>query len=982
LAVDGSLIFDTKIDTKGFKSGTNTIKTQADGLKSSLLGLGKVMVSVFAIKKLIDFGKQAIGTASDLQEVQNVVDTAFGDMSYKMEAFAKTSIETFGLSKLAAKQNGSTFMAMAKNMISSESAASDMAVTLTGLTGDWASFYNVSTGEAATALNGIFTGETEALKRYGYVLTEVNLQEYASQQGIVKKISAMTQEEKVLLRYNYMMEKSAMVQGDFAKTSDSWANQTRVLSERWKELLGILGTGLIQVLSPVVKYLNTALTSLISFATTVGNVMSSVFGLEKQSSGAAKATAAIGAGAENASSSLSDLGDSVKDTSKNINKNTASFDELNNMSESIASNSKSASDSLLDIGSASAAGTGETGETSGTISPSSIGLIKVALEPVIEAFGRLKLAMEPFKTFVAQGMTDFYNNLLLPLGTWVLGEGIPRFLDITASLFALDWPTLNQSLASLWTGLEKLGEFTFTALLDFYENFLLPVGKWAIGEGLPRFIDAIANGLAIINWTTINESLNSLWKALTPFALNIGEGLLWLWENVLVPFGTWTTNNVLPLFLDGLAAVFGILNGVIEALKPLALWLWESFLKPLAIWTGGLIVSILESIVEKLKAFSTWISENQSTVEGITIAIGAFFVAWEVTKLLSFIQMSGGLVGAFTSITTAIWACTGAKLIDKAETIYLTALYAKDFVVSIVSGTTALVKQAAQWVITTGLKIASTIATVAMTVATAAWNIMCGIATVVTAAFGAAVAFLTSPIGLVILAIAALIAIAILLIKNWDAIKEGASKCWEAIKTAWNNVSIWFNEKVVTPIKDFFSDLWKKLVTGATTALNSIKTTFKTIFDALVGIVKSPINLIIDIINGMVKGIVSGVNTVIKSINSINFKVPDWIPGIGGRSVGFNLSEISAPQIPRLATGTVIPPNSEFLAVLGDQKKGTNIEAPLDTIVEAFTQANSQNGGSGDINLNVYLDGKVIFKDVVKRDQEYQSMTGKSAFAH
>ena len=124
---------------------------------------------------------------------------------------------------------------------------------------------------------------------------------------------------------------------------------------------------------------------------------------------------------------------------------------------------------------------------------------------------------------------------------------------------------------------------------------------------------------------------------------------------------------------------------------------------------------------------------------------------------------------------------------------------------------------------------------------------------------------------------------------------------------------------------------------------------FKGIWDTLVSIVKTPINVIIGLINGLIDGVCSGINTVIKALNNLSFDVPDWVPVLGGKKFGFNLKTITAPQIPKLATGAVIPPNREFLAVLGDQKRGTNIEAPLDTIVEAFQRV--QNNGVNDVNI-------------------------------
>lgn len=147
---------------------------------------------------------------------------------------------------------------------------------------------------------------------------------------------------------------------------------------------------------------------------------------------------------------------------------------------------------------------------------------------------------------------------------------------------------------------------------------------------------------------------------------------------------------------------------------------------------------------------------------------------------------------------------------------------------------------------------------------------------------------------------------------------------------------------IIQFITGVFSGDWQK-------AWEGIKKVFKGIWDTLVAVVKAPINIIISLINGLISGVCSGINTVIKALNNLSFDVPDWVPVLGGKKFGFNLSLVTAPKIPKLATGAVIPPNREFLAVLGDQKRGTNIEAPLDTIVEAFQRV--QNNGGNDINI-------------------------------
>lgn len=185
-------------------------------------------------------------------------------------------------------------------------------------------------------------------------------------------------------------------------------------------------------------------------------------------------------------------------------------------------------------------------------------------------------------------------------------------------------------------------------------------------------------------------------------------------------------------------------------------------------------------------------------------------------------------------------------------------------------------------------------------------------------------------------------------------------------------------KSIINFIVAVFTGDWEK-------AWQSVQDIFKGIFDGLVTIVKTPINLIIDIINGLIKGITAGINTVIKGINSISFSIPGWVPGIGGKSVGFNLRQMSAPKIPRLATGTVVPANyGEFLAILGDNTREAEVVSPISAMKQAFKEAMTEMGGAGTgtINLNVYLEGRQIHSEVVKQDRQYKKETGKSAFAY
>ncbi len=252
---DGSIRIDTAINAAPIDNGLAQIESKIKGLAATI-GLA------FGVKELIDFGKRSIDAASDLAEAQNVVDTAFGAMSYKMEQFAATALETYGISELTAKNMGSTYMAMAKGMGVATDAASDMAVTLTGRLSDIMSFYNKTQSEVDTIGRALITGETEPLKAIGVVMTQTNLSAYAMAQGFSKTYAEMSSNEQLLVRYKYFLEQTALAQDDFAKTSEGWANQTRLLSERLNEFTTNLGGVIMNVLTPALQFANEAVTFL------------------------------------------------------------------------------------------------------------------------------------------------------------------------------------------------------------------------------------------------------------------------------------------------------------------------------------------------------------------------------------------------------------------------------------------------------------------------------------------------------------------------------------------------------------------------------------------------------------------------------------------------------------------------------------------------------------------------------------------------
>lgn len=247
---DGSLIFDTHIDTKGFESGTTKLESSAMGL---IRKIGVAFSAGAIAKGLASVGRQSIALASDLEEVQNVVDVAFGEGAERINDWAEAAGTAFGLSELAAKRYVGTMGAMLKSMGLAEAEVAQMSTSLVGLAGDFASFYNIASDEAFAKIRAGLSGETEPLKQLGINMSVANLEAYALSQGLEKVYSAMTQAEQVALRYEYLMSVTADAQGDFSRTSESLANQQRIASLAIENVGAAIGRELLPLATSATK---------------------------------------------------------------------------------------------------------------------------------------------------------------------------------------------------------------------------------------------------------------------------------------------------------------------------------------------------------------------------------------------------------------------------------------------------------------------------------------------------------------------------------------------------------------------------------------------------------------------------------------------------------------------------------------------------------------------------------------------------------
>lgn len=225
--------------------------------------LGSAIASV--TKEFVNFVKDGVQNASDLTEAQNVVDTVFKDSAETINQFAKDAGVSFGMTQLAVKNYAGSMGAMLTSMGMTDEQVLSMSQSLVGLAGDMASFYNLDHDTAWQKIRSGIAGETEPLKQLGINMSVANLEAYAMSQGITTLYKDMSQSEQTLLRYNYLMQQTANAQGDFAKTSDSFANQQKILALQFENLSTNIGTYLLPTLTTLMQAFNGAMSGTITF---------------------------------------------------------------------------------------------------------------------------------------------------------------------------------------------------------------------------------------------------------------------------------------------------------------------------------------------------------------------------------------------------------------------------------------------------------------------------------------------------------------------------------------------------------------------------------------------------------------------------------------------------------------------------------------------------------------------------------------------
>lgn len=476
-----------------FSKSASTARTKSFSLASAI---GKLYASYWLLFRGFGKIKDAIDISSDLTEVENVVRQTFGNYESLIQDFSKTSIQQYGMSELMAKQVSSRFQAMGTAMGFAQGKMADMSLELTKLTGDLASFYNEEQSDVARRLQSIFTGETEPLRRYGLDLTQATLKEYALSKGLDANISSMTQAEKTMLRYRYVIENTANAQGDFARTSGTWANQVRMLKQAFEAWSAVVGGALINAFKPLVRTLNDVMQKVISFTTTVTNALGSIFGWQYEISD--------GGVADDWSDGMSDFSDATgaaADNAKKLKNNLLGIDELNVLSK--------------DNGSGSGSGSGGTGAA---------GVGKGQLVQVDTIFKDYESNIKDLYT-LGQTISDTISSALEGIDWQSIyekarnfGTGLAQFLNglITPTLFGDVGSTIASSLntaieVALSFGqefdFENLGESLAQGVNDFFDTFDFEKLGTTINTWVQGLKDTLITFLDKVEWEDVFKGI-------------------------------------------------------------------------------------------------------------------------------------------------------------------------------------------------------------------------------------------------------------------------------------------------------------------------------------------------------------------------------------------------------------------------------------------------------------------------------------------
>ncbi len=944
---------------------------QLGGIQNLAKKTGKMLAGAFAVKGLTSFAKDCIELGSNLTEVQNVVDVVFPTMNKKVNEFAQNAASTFGLSETMAKKFTGTFGAMANAFGFSEKESYKMSTALTGLAGDVASFYNISQDEAFTKLKSVFSGETETLKDLGIVMTQTALDQYALANGFGKTTSAMTEQEKVALRYAFVQQQLQNATGDFSRTSDQWANQIRILSLQFDSLKASIGQGLINLFLPIVKVINLVLGKLMTLANAFKSFTAMIMGKKTSGASASLDKTATSAGKvsnslNNATSSANKLnkstkkvGDTAKKTAKKIS-GLMGFDQINKLTETKGSSGSKSSTPSSGTGSAAGGASGGNVDMGSLPKGEDEKATKLGkgYDNLRKAIDKLRVAFSAFSKVAIGAFKWIWKNMLVPLGKWTMQKLAPKLIELLAA-------ALNV-LTAVCKALQPLWQWAWDHLFKPLANF--------VGDAIIGFLDLLVKGLnGLANW--INKHQGAVQNIAIVIASFFGAFKLVSFVTAVIPiitkvataFGTFrkvvtflggplkaiiSVFKNLPLIFSLITGPVGIAVAVIGGLIAAGLLLWKNWDKI----KKSKFAKFLSGIVTNFKNLLKWVKKNVHPIK-------AFKKLWEGIKNKKAkleAEVKEKVKGALASLKES-WE----SVKDKAASLVAEAKEKADGAIANLKEGWESIKDRA----TTLVAEAKEKANGALDKLHSAWeNIKDKGAELIAEAKEKAAGAIDKLKG------------------AWESIKDrGAELIAEAkekaggalskLKSAWESVK----DKTATFIGNAIDSTKGKIA--------QIGNAFKSVKDKTATLKAKAKNSASAAIAKIRKGwnslksktvtLTARVKTAVDSVKGwVNTHIIDKLNGVLSKAKIFGKNPIK-----HLAQGGYVKKNTPQLAMIGDNRHQGEVVAPEDKMIAMAKKAAELSGGSSkddqiirllmelinavkSIDTDVYLDGKKITKTV------------------
>lgn len=960
----------------------NQFNKQMSGIQGMAKKVGAALAAAFAVKKIVDFGKECTRLGSDLQEVQNIVDVAFPHMTAQIDKFAKSAATNFGLSEAMAKRYSAMFGTMATQFGFSESAAYDMGTTLAGLAGDVASFYDMTQDEAYTKLKAVFSGETEVLKDIGVVMTQNALDAYAMANGFGKTTQAMSEAEKVALRYQFVQQQLSLAQGDFIRTSDGWANQVRILKLQFDSLKASIGQGLINLFTPVLKAINTVLGHLTTLANAFKSFTELITG--KKSSGQGNAASPVsdlassaedaGAGLSGASDAAKGLGDNASGVGKAAKKAAKEmralmgFDKVNKLSDNSVDDGGDSGSG----GSGGGAGSGGAGGVGSTVDYGNLAQGDTVIDKLGGKFkgliDRVKELAGLFKKGFIIGFGDSEKRIDSIKGhIKSIGDSLKDiFTDkavVSSANRLFDAIALNAGKAA--GSMASIGVTIADNLIGGFDNYLQKSSGY-IKERLVKIFDANTRILDLFG-----ELCEDIADIFSVFANDDGKSI---------------TASIIGIFADSvlgiremvdrdMANILSVIAGVISENKDKIKAALENTLAPVAKIADSIHGFITNTFSKISEVYDTYIDPAFVKIkDGFSTVFGAALDAYNnyLAPVLDWIaERFTVLVSEYVQPLMDAFLDLWGKAVDAIATFWefispFVAWFVEAFIMQFANKLQELwvkfefVFSAIASVVQGVIEVFSGVIDFIVGVFTGNWDrawtgikeIFQGICTAIQGVFTAVKDLIVNVFTVIETSISNKLSVA----------RDKVKTILEAISTVFTNILNTIKDAVgnifETGIKQTILNVMDAVSSGISSVLGGIRDTFSNVFnavrDTVSGVfngiwdtIRSVVNSILGGIETMVNGVISGVNSIARAFNSMRIDIPDWVPGIGGGSLGFNLPTWSGISLPRLAQGGYVKPNTPQLAMIGDNRHQGEVVAPENKLQEMAEEAARAVSGSG-----------------------------------